>query len=389
MIQTSKYRIAVSAVAPIILLVIMVAFLVGPGSTFLQFGVIVPEIYLEKIDFVDSEIQVTVRNTGPIDTNIVVADVNDRIQPAAIEPDNHLTRFETALVRIPYDWNEGQPYTIGLTTDDGTRFEKHVDVAFPALVPDLELIGFLGLIGVLVGIVPIMIGLLWLPFIRRLGENGLRFFLAFTIGLLLFLAVDAIEESLEISQEHLSDVFNGQLLIFTCVILSFLGLYFVGNQLIKRSQFSKFSKTMTISLMIAIGIGFHNFGEGLAVGAAIGLGQVALGTFLIVGFALHNTTEGLAIAAPLSRKKVTISKLIMFGLIAGSPAIFGTWIGGFSFSPFTAIIFLSIGAGAIFQVILSLINYIRNESEIPFLNIYVISGISLGIVVMYITSIFI
>lgn len=389
MIQTSKYRIAVSAVAPIILLVIMVAFLVGPGSTFLQFGVIVPEIYLEKIDFVDSEIQVTVRNTGPIDTNIVVADVNDRIQPAAIEPDNHLTRFETALVRIPYDWNEGQPYTIGLTTDDGTRFEKHVDVAFPALVPDLELIGFLGLIGVLVGIVPIMIGLLWLPFIRRLGENGLRFFLAFTIGLLLFLAVDAIEESLEISQEHLSDVFNGQLLIFTCVILSFLGLYFVGNQLIKRSQFSKFSKTMTISLMIAIGIGFHNFGEGLAVGAAIGLGQVALGTFLIVGFALHNTTEGLAIAAPLSRKKVTISKLIIFGLIAGSPAIFGTWIGGFSFSPFTAIIFLSIGAGAIFQVILSLINYIRNESEIPFLSIYVISGISLGIVVMYITSIFI
>ena len=389
MIQTSKYRIAVSAVAPIILLVIMVAFLVGPGSTFLQFGVIVPEIYLEKIDFVDSEIQVTVRNTGPIDTNIVVADVNDRIQPAAIEPDNHLTRFETALVRIPYDWNEGQPYTIGLTTDDGTRFEKHVDVAFPALVPDLELIGFLGLIGVLVGIVPIMIGLLWLPFIRRLGENGLRFFLAFTIGLLLFLAVDAIEESLEISQEHLSDVFNGQLLTFTCVILSFLGLYFVGNQLIKRSQFSKFSKTMTISLMIAIGIGFHNFGEGLAVGAAIGLGQVALGTFLIVGFALHNTTEGLAIAAPLSRKKVTISKLIIFGLIAGSPAIFGTWIGGFSFSPFTAIIFLSIGAGAIFQVILSLINYIRNESEIPFLSIYVISGISLGIVVMYITSIFI
>jgi len=141
--------------------------------------------------------------------------------------------------------------------------------------------------------------------------------------------------------------------------------------------------------MIAIGIGFHNFGEGLAVGAAIGLGQVALGTFLIVGFALHNTTEGLAIAAPLSRKKGIISKLIMFGLIAGSPAIFGTWIGGFSFSPFTAIIFLSIGAGAIFQVILSLINYIRNESEIPFLNIYVISGISLGIVVMYITSIFI
>jgi len=141
MSQSSKYRIAVSAVAPIVLLTILIAFLIGSGSSFLQFGTVLPEIYLEKIDFVDSEIQVIVRNTGPIDVNVVVADVNDRIQPAAIEPDNHLTRFETALVRIPYDWNEGQPYAIGLTTNDGTRFEKVVDAAFPSLQPDGELIG--------------------------------------------------------------------------------------------------------------------------------------------------------------------------------------------------------------------------------------------------------
>ena len=389
MIQSSKYRVAVSAIAPIVLLAIMITFLVGPGSTFLQLGTVLPEIYLEKIDFVDSEIQVTVRNTGPIDVNIVVADVNDRIQPAAVEPDNHLTRFETALVRIPFDWNEGQPYAIGLTTDDGTRFEKQIDAASPALVPDLDLVAFLGLVGVLIGIIPIMIGLLWLPFIQKLGANGFRFFLAFTVGLLLFLGVDAIEESLEISQDHLSDIFNCQLLTFTCVVLSFLGLYFVGNQLIKTTKFSKISKTMAISLMIAIGIGFHNFGEGLAVGAAIALGQAALGTFLIIGFALHNTTEGLAIAAPLSNCKSIIPKLVLFGLIAGSPAIFGTWIGGFSFSPFTTVIFLSIGAGAIFQVIISLMEYIKTETNTRLSNTYVISGVALGLIIMYFTSIFI
>ena len=139
----------------------------------------------------------------------------------------------------------------------------------------------------------------------------------------------------------------------------------------------------------AIGIGFHNFGEGLAVCAAIALGQAALGTFLIIGFALHNTTEGLAIAAPLSNYKSIIPKLVLFGLIAGSPAIFGTWIGGFSFSPFATVIFLSIGAGAIFQVIISLMEYIKTETNTRLSNTYVISGVALGLIIMYFTSIFI
>ena len=123
------------------------------------------------------------------------------------------------------------------------------------------------------------------------------------------------------------------LLIATVIILSFLALYGVGKKLTKKAEFSKLSKGLAISLMIAIGIGFHNLGEGLAVGAAIALGEVALSTFLIVGFATHNTTEGLAIAAPLTKSKAKIFKMIGLGLIAGVPAIFGCWIGGFSFSP--------------------------------------------------------
>ena len=140
--------------------------------------------------------------------------------------------------------------------------------------------------------------------------------------------------------------------------------------------------------MVAIGIGLHNLGEGLAVGAAIALGQVALSTFLIIGFAIHNTTEGLAIAAPLARTKSFVGKMIGFGMIAGVPAIFGTWIGGFSFSRFFTIIFLSIGAGAIFQVVLSIFQFIKDESD-SFSNISIISGIGAGLTMMYLTSIFI
>ena len=384
---SSKPQIAISAIVPIVLLAILIVFLLGPASTFLQFGIVLPEISIEKVEFIGNEIQATVRNTGPIDVNVVVADVNDRIQPAAIEPDTHLERFETALVRIPFDWNEGQPYTVGLTIDDGTRFEKQIDAASASLEPNSELFVFLGVIGLLIGVVPIMIGLLWYPFIKKLGKNAFNFFLAFTIGLLLFLGLDAIEEAFEISNTHLASVFNGELLIATVVILSFLGLYVIGNILIKHSEFSKLSKGLAISLMVAIGIGLHNLGEGLAVGAAIAFGEVALSTFLIIGFAIHNTTEGLAIAAPLTRTKLVIGKMVGFGLIAGIPAIFGTWIGGFSFSPFFTIIFLSIGAGAIFQVVWTIFKFMKESDS--FSSIPIICGIASGLVVMYLTSIFI
>ena len=384
---SSKPQIAISAIAPIVLLAILIVFLLGPASSFLQFGIVLPEISIEKVEFIGNEIQVTVRNTGPIDVNVVVADVNDRIQPAAIEPDTHLERFETALVRIPFDWNEGQPYTVGLTIDDGTRFEKQIDAASASLEPNSELFVFLGIIGLLIGVVPIMIGLLWYPFIKKLGKNAFNFFLAFTIGLLLFLGLDAIEEAFEISNTHLASVFNGELLIATVIILSFLGLYGIGNILIKRSEFSKLSKGLAISLMVAIGIGLHNLGEGLAVGAAIAFGEVALSTFLIIGFAIHNTTEGLAIAAPLTRTKSVIGKMVGFGFIAGIPAIFGTWIGGFSFSPFFTIIFLSIGAGAIFQVVWSIFKFMKESDS--FSSISIICGIASGLVVMYLTSILI
>jgi len=385
--KISKAKLIASGAIPFVFVILLIAYIFGPGSDLLDLGVPLPEITMEKIEFIDSEIHVTVRNTGPIPVVIAMADVNDRIQSAAIEPDKFLERFETALVRIPFSWNVAEPYTIGLTVDDGTRFEKEIEAAAPALKSNFELVGFFAIIGTYVGIIPIMIGLLWLPFIKKISKNKYHFFLALTVGLLLFLGIDSVEEALEVSKENLAGIFNGALLVATVIVLSFLGLYCSAEKLVKRAESSRMTKPVAIALMIAIGIGLHNFGEGLAIGAAVGLGSIAFSTFLIVGFALHNTTEGIAIAAPMSRGKTTIGKLAGLGMIAGVPAIFGAWVGGFVYSPFTAVVFLSIGAGAIFQVIITILKWIREEGDKQLSSIAVVSGISVGMLIMYLTSI--
>jgi len=385
--KSSRGKVIASGLVPFVFVILMMAYIFGPGATLLDIGVLLPEITIEKIDFVDSEIQATVRNTGPIPVEIVMADVNDRIQPAAVEPDRFLDRFETTLVRIPFEWNVAEPYIVGITIEDGTRFEKKIDAAAPALEPSLELGIFFAIIGTYVGIIPVMIGLLWLPFIKKISKQKYHFFLALTAGLLLFLAIDSIEEAVDVSDENLSDSFNGTLLVSTVVVLSFLALYYSGNKLVKKADSSKLTKPVAIALMISIGIGLHNFGEGLAIGAAVGMGSIAFSTFLIVGFALHNTTEGLAIAAPMSRGKIMLGKLAAMGMIAGSPAIFGAWIGGFVYSPFTSVIFLAIGAGAIFQVIFVILKWVRDESDQKLSSFAVVSGFAVGMLVMYLTSI--
>ena len=203
------------------------------------------------------------------------------------------------------------------------------------------------------------------------------------------MGIDATEEALEVSKETLADSFNGVLLVATVVLLSFLALYYAGERLVQNASLSRMTKPVAVALMVSIGIGLHNFGEGLAIGAAIGLGQVALSTFLIVGFAIHNTTEGIAIASPLAKGKLMIRLLAGLGILAGAPAIFGAWIGGFVYSPFTAIIFLSIGAGAIFQVIVILIKWLQDEGDKKLSSAAVVSGLAVGMLVMYLTSILI
>ena len=424
----NTYRISkrtiLFGVVPIIVIGAMIILLLNsPGILFQSSVKPLPEISIEKVEFSDRGIVAFVRNTGPSNTTIAQADVNDRIHPAAIEPSRILTRLADAKVIIPFVWNIGEPYKIGITTDDGTRFEKTVSSAAPAPRPTVQQASTFAIIGTYVGIIPVMMGLIWYPFIRRLSPNKYNFFLSLTAGLLVFLGIDALIESNDIAVNTLASAFNAQILIIMVAIVSFITLLYVSQRLIQRaskrskpeieyktgysshsepdsplsdirssstsSQQQLLIRPIAISMMIAIGIGLHNFGEGLAIGAAVLLGEVALSSFLILGFTLHNTTEGLAIVAPMAKsRRIPVTKLMIMGLIAGGPTIIGAWIGGFLYSPIATVIFLSIGAGAIFQVVYSIGSwmYHTNGSRGLLNNHWIIIGFAFGMLIMYLTG---
>jgi zinc transporter, ZIP family len=399
----SKRLVIVAAIIPFIVLAVMIFFLFSPTlQSFINLGIPLPEIAVEKIEFRENPSQIIafIRNAGPTEITISQADVNDRIHAAAIEPSKTLSRLSEAKVIIPFFWNPAEPYEVGITTDDGTRFSKTIEAAALAPNPDSQQIIFFAVIGVYVGIIPVMIGLLWYPFIRSMSRNMYNFFLSLTAGLLVFLGIDALIESNEIATDTISSIFNGQVLIVIVTTISFIALLYTSERLTQRAikksmssaaeitspytsysnsddinsprirlqetqwQMQELVKPLAISLMIAIGIGLHNFGEGLAIGAAVLLGEIALSTFLIVGFTLHNTTEGLAIVAPLAKsRKLMLRRLVLMGVIAGAPTIAGAWIGGFLYSPIATIIFLSIGAGAIFQVVYSIGSWVLRPTD--------------------------
>jgi zinc transporter ZupT len=415
----SKTKMIAISLIPLVVLAGMIIFLFGPGQTLINTGIPLPDVTIERIEFHEGKIISLIRNTGPETIEISQADVNDRITAAAIEPSKTLARLAEAKVIIPFNWNEGVPYEIGITTSDGTRFSNGVDAAALAPTPNIQQASYFAIIGTYVGVIPVLIGLLWYPFIKRLSASKYNFFLSLTAGLLVFLGIDALVESNEIAAESIAGTFNGQVLIAMVTIVSLLALLYVSEKLIQRAtmKFAANSKSsllvssssssssasttqqqmvkpVAIALMISIGIGLHNLGEGLAIGAAVVLGEVALSTFLIVGFTLHNTTEGLAIVAPMAKSgsKVTIRKLITMGLIAGVPTIIGAWIGGFLYSPIAAIIFLSIGAGAIFQVVFSITSWMSSNTSEPrkaMLSTPMIAGFTVGMAIMYVTSLLI
>ena len=377
----SKPKLILGGLGPLVALVLLVFYVLGPGSLLNDVGTPLPDVSFDRITFEDTEIIATIRNTGPVPLDVVMADVNDRIQPAAIEPNGYLERFETAILRIPFSWNEGEPYEIGVTIQDGTRFSSAVDAASPLLEPSKDLFVRLGLIGIYVGIIPIMIGLLWLPFIKNTKSSHYRFFLALTVGLLIFLGIDSIAEAGKVVDENIADIFDGTMLIAISLISSFLALHYLGGRIRQIS-----SNPITLALLIAVGIGIHNFGEGLAIGASIALGSISLSAFLIAGFAIHNATEGIAIASPIAKRKSSIITLVGLGVLAGIPAVFGTWIGGFTFLPFLSVMFLAIGAGALFQVSYSVLSWIREDDK-SLSTPSTVGGLVLGFIILYITSI--
>jgi zinc transporter, ZIP family len=361
------------------------AALGGPGLGE-RSGPPVEDLAVERTVLHPGEIDLTIRNDGPDAVEIAQVIVNDGYTAFAATDGRTIGRLDSTTLEIAYPWVEGEAYTISVLTSTGGTIEHEIPVAAETPEADAGFFGLMALLGVYVGVIPVTLGMLWLPFMRRIGAGWLRALIAFTIGLLAFLAVDAGLEGLEIAGEA-PTAFGGTALVFLGAIVAYLALSGIDGWLRSRRVGSG-DRAMAgayLALMVAIGIGLHNLGEGLAIGSAYAAGSLALGAFLVVGFAIHNTTEGLAIVAPLADRRATVGRLAALGLIAGAPAILGAWIGAAAFNPSGAALLFGVGVGAITQVIVQLVPVMR-DSDGRALHPVSVVGLLAGVAALYVTG---
>lgn len=349
----------------------------------------VKEISVQRTELSDGEITLHVVNSGPEPVTVAQVQVNEAYWSFQMEPDQTLGRLETGTVHIPFNWTHGEPHEIRLLISEGLAFDHTIEVATKTPTPTASRWFFFGLLGLFVGVVPVGVGLMWYPVLRRLGQRAMNFILALTVGLLVFLFVDTVVEGIEIG-ERVADVFQALPLVVFGILLSFLGLVAAGSRQDVADR-STVAGRRWVATAIALGIGLHNLGEGMAVGSAIATGEAALGSFLVIGFVLHNVTEGVGIGAPMASASDSpgVWRLVGLTMLAGFPAVFGTWIGGFSYSPLAAVLFLSIGAGAILQVIVEVgrLLYERAETLEGVTTSWVnLSGVTAGLAIMYATA---
>ncbi|UCF29669.1 MAG: ZIP family metal transporter [Chloroflexota bacterium] len=398
----------VAVLVPLAAIALMLALFAfgNPLSLFTANLPPIEDLNLERIKVVDGGFEVTVVNGGPDPVTIAQVLVDEAYWNFNISPAATIPRLGRATVDITYPWVDTEPHEIVIVTSTGVTFPGEVPVATLTPTPGVEEFLAYGLLGVYVGIIPVALGMLFYPAMRKMGRKWLGGILSLTIGLLVFLLVDTFMEGLEFALE-LPGVFQGVPLILIAALLTWLLLLAIGSQRKKSIGDDPYRQALYVATMIALGIGLHNLGEGLAIGVAFSIGEAALGSFLVIGFMLHNITEGVGIVAPLvpgkkkdregnegsapskEMKRPSIWVFIGLVLLAGVPAIFGAWIGGFAFSPFLTALFLGIAVGAIWQVIVEVVGLLRNYSAqdgTPLVSWVNLGGFVLGIAIMYLTA---
>ena len=344
----------------------------------------VERLAVERTTLEPGRIELGVRNDGPDRVTISQVIVNDGFSDFTTSK-RSLDRLESADVAIRYPWVEGSAYKVTLVTSTGATIDHEIPVAVESPKSDLGFYGLMALLGFYVGVLPVTLGMLWLPFVRRIDPRWLRVLMALTIGLLGFLAIDATIEGLDVAAKG-AQALGGTALVFVGGIVSYLLLSAVEAWLQDRRRAARAAPDGThVALLVAIAIGLHNLGEGLAIGSAYAVGALALGAFLVIGFALHNTTEGLAIVAPVAARPPTLRRLALLGVIAGAPAILGAWIGASAYNSSVAALLLGAGAGAIVQVIQQLVPSIRDRAQ-RILHPASVGGILAGFAILYATS---
>lgn len=380
------------ALVPILLLAGVVAVFASTGGSLLDLVGRAPppldRFDVRRVEFGPGEIKIRVTNPQRPPLTIAAVTVDDAIVPFRVEGPAVLGRLRSSTIVVPFRWVEGDPYTVGITSSRGIATTTFVAAAVETRGASPR--GFLGyaLIGFLVGVLPVALGLGWLPSLRRVDARWLAAFMALTAGLLSFLAFDAFGEALRL-QAGLASGFQGTGLILLGVAASYLGLTFVAQRFSAAGRRERDAplEGAALAALIAIGIGLHNLGEGLAIGSSIALGELALGTFLIVGFMVHNLTEGLGIAAPIAGGgRIGLARLAGLALVAGVPAIFGAWIGGFLTSDLLGVLFFALAVGAALQVVVEVGRYVARRAPGGLRSGHVVGGYLAGIAIMYATG---
>jgi zinc transporter ZupT len=346
-----------------------------------RIGVPQEELVVERAVLHPGEIELHVRNDGADPVQVKQVIVNDGFV-GFTQSAEEIGRLGGAQVDVQYPWIEGENYEVMLLTSTGATIDHSIEAAVETPDADLGFYGLMALIGLYVGVIPVAIGMLWLPWVRTVDARWMRFLLAFTVGLLGFLAIDALLEGTELAGEG-PQALGGAALVWLGAVGAYLALAGVDAWL--RGRKEKQVSAWRAAFLVALGIGLHNLGEGLAIGSAYAIGSLALGAALVVGFALHNTTEGLAIVAPAAKERVSLRRLALLGLLAGAPAVLGAWIGASAFHPSVAAVMFGIGAGAIAQVIVQIVPQIRGGDG-RLLNPLAAGGLLSGLVVMYATG---
>jgi zinc transporter, ZIP family len=340
----------------------------------------IEELTVERVQLDGDGMALRVRAGGTEPIRIVQIQVDGAYWTFEQEPPGPLPRLASAWVRVPYPWVRGEAHRVVMLSQTGVAFEHAIDVALPT--PGRNSARALGLVGLFVGVVPIVLGMLFYPALRAAGPGASAFALALTVGLLLFLLVDTLEEALELAAEAAPGL-HGAAMVWLVAALTTLVLYAVGR------RGGRTPRGMALAVSIALGIGLHNLGEGLAIGSAFATGAAALGTFLVLGFTLHNITEGVGIVAPLLDDQPRLPAFAALAALAGLPAVAGVWLGSYAFAPHWAALALAVGAGAILQVVVEvgtlLLRRGRTEGRAG-LTASGLLGVTVGIAVMYGTA---
>jgi zinc transporter ZupT len=374
---------------PILLLLGVIALFVFTAGAGLNIEPAAPieNVVFERTVLTPGVIELQLQNTSPQEITLAQVNINDAIVPFLVSPGKTIPRLGSATVTIPYPWVEANPYLVKIFSANAVPFETTIGAAAETqFVQGQTLLSFT-LIGLYVGVIPVFLGILWYPALRRLGARAFAFLMAVTIGLLIYLGIDATNEALEAANQ-VGGPFQGVGLVGLGIVGTFLLLEAISmrQQSLGRTEAEQ---RLSVAFMIAVGIGLHNLGEGLAIGAAYSIGAAALGAFLVIGFIVQNITEGLGIIAPIVKDKPQWLNLVILGLIGGVPAIVGAWIGGLFYSPVLAVLFLSIGAGAVFQVAYQISKLVLRDSAKRPMPFTLFTGVLTGMVVLYITGLII